>query len=102
HHLESTTIVIGATRGEHFQSVEEHIPFGRGDTILAYTDGVIEAKNDQGRMLRIEGVEKFLACHCRSGSQDEDLPKLLLEHVHGFRSGPAEDDSLIVEVTRPV
>ncbi|MFG0293960.1 MAG: PP2C family protein-serine/threonine phosphatase, partial [Phycisphaerales bacterium JB050] len=40
HHLESTTIVLGATRGEHFQSVEEHIPFGRGDTILAYTDGV--------------------------------------------------------------
>jgi serine phosphatase RsbU (regulator of sigma subunit) len=101
HHLESTTIVLGATRGEHFESVEEQLPFGRGDTLLAYTDGVIEAKNDHGRMLRIEGVEKFLAGHCRTGGQDEDVARLLLEYVNGFRAGPAQDDSLIVEVRRP-
>lgn len=102
HHIESTTIVLGATRGEHFQSVEESLPFGRGDTVLAYTDGTIEAKNELGRMLRIEGVEKFLAGHCRVGEQDEDVPKLLLEYVNGFRAGPAQDDSLIVEVRRPL
>ncbi len=102
HHLDSTTIVLGATRGEHFETVEEQLPMGRGDTLLAYTDGVIEAKNDQGRMLRIEGLEKFIAGHCRAGGRDEDVPKLLLEYVNGFRFGPAEDDSLIVEITRPV
>ncbi len=102
HHLESTTIVLGATRGEHFEAIEESMPFGRGDTLLAYTDGAIEAKNEHGRMLRIEGVEKFLAGHCRSGGQDENVPKLLLEYVNAFRAGPAQDDSLIVEIRRPL
>lgn len=102
HNLDSTTIVLGATRGEHFEAVEESMPFGRGDTVLAYTDGAIEAKNEQGRMLRIEGVEKFLAGHCRTGGQDEDVSRLLLEYVNGFRAGPAQDDSLIVEIRRPV
>lgn len=100
--IESTTIVLGATRGEHFQAVEESLAFGRGDTLLAYTDGVIEAKNDHGRMMRIEGVEKFLAGHCRAGELDENVPQLLLEYVNSFRAGPAQDDSLIVEVSRPV
>lgn len=101
-HMESTTIVLGATKGEHFESVEESLPFGPGDTVLAYTDGVTEAKNEQGRMLRIEGLEKFLAAHRNRTGIEEDTPRLLLNYVNDFRVGPPQDDSLIVEIYRPL
>lgn len=100
--VESTTIVLGATRGEHFTGIEETLPFREGDTLLAYTDGAIEAKNIDGRMLRIEGVEKFLAGHCKAEQRERNLPAALLEYVHGFRAGPAQDDSLIVEIHQPL
>lgn len=102
HPVESTTIVLGATRGEHFTGIEETLPFRSGDTLVAYTDGAIEAKNIDGRMLRIEGVEKFLAGHCKADQREKNLPAALLEYVHGFRAGPAQDDSLIVEIHQPL
>jgi serine phosphatase RsbU (regulator of sigma subunit) len=102
HPVESTTIVLGATRGEHFTGIEETLPFRSGDTLVAYTDGAIEAKNIDGRMLRIEGVEKFLAGHCKADQREKNLPASLLEYVHGFRAGPAQDDSLIVEIHQPL
>ena len=88
--------------GEHFTGIEETLPFRKGDTLLAYTDGAIEAKNIDGRMLRIEGVEKFLAGHCKAEQRERNLPAALLEYVHGFRAGPAQDDSLIVEIHQPL
>ena len=102
HQLESTTIVLGATRGEHFQAVEERLPFLSGDTVLAYTDGAIEAKNAQGRMLRIEGVERFLAGHMKDYACDGGIAKAMLQYVDSYRFGPAQDDSLIVEICRPM
>ncbi|MCA9311812.1 MAG: serine/threonine-protein phosphatase [Phycisphaerales bacterium] len=98
--LDSTTIVLGACHGDDFPMIERTARFGRGDTILAYTDGAIEATNADGRMLRIDGLQRMLA----SGHPDRDggWTASLMREVDRFREGPIQDDTLMVEVWRPV
>lgn len=98
--LDSTTFVLGATRGDDFEPNEEHRPFGPGDTLILYTDGAIEARNNAGRMLRIEGMQRIIA----SARPDADggWSSAILREVDAFRFGAPQDDTLIVEVWRPV
>ncbi len=100
HHIDSTSIVLGACRGEDFESEERKAHFGRGDTILAYTDGAIESRDRDGKLLGIRGFERMLA----SGVPDQRTgwAGRLLREVDDYRHGAVEDDVLIVEVFRPV
>lgn len=99
--LESTAIVLGACPGEEFESGERELRFGPGDTMLAYTDGAIEARHhEHGGMFRIDGLRRLIstAPHreaCR-------WPNAFIERVADFRGGPPEDDTLFLAVHRPV
>ena len=73
--------------------------FSDGDRIVLYTDGVIEAHDQQFEMLGIERVQEVLRDKTGRGSR-EFVSEELLREVQRFRSGPAEDDVLIVELTR--
>lgn len=100
HHLDSTSIVLGACRSEDFESEQRTMRFGIGDTIVAYTDGAIESRNAAGKMLGIKGLERMIA----SGipQQGAGWAGSVLQAVQEFRDGPAQDDVLIVEVYRPL
>jgi len=98
--LDSTTLVLGACRGDDFDPCQEQIRFGPGDTLVLYTDGAIEARNSNGRMLRVEGMQRLVA----TVRPDEvgGFASAILRAVDEFRFGAPEDDTLIVEIWRPI
>jgi serine phosphatase RsbU (regulator of sigma subunit) len=79
------------------------VGFRRGDSIIAYTDGAIEAQDRDGRMFGLAGIERLLAR--RTGQArpvDLDWTREVMQAVESFRFGPAADDTLVIELTRPV
>jgi len=98
--LESTTLVLGACRGDDFATSERSCQFFPGDVLIAYTDGALEARNSAGRMLGVEGLVRIVA----SARPDEKggWASAILRAVDAHRFGPPQDDTLFVEVYRPV
>jgi serine phosphatase RsbU (regulator of sigma subunit) len=74
--------------------------FGQGDSVIAYTDGAIETRDQQGRMLRIEGMLRLIASPS-TWAQAQPCESIL-RHVDQHRFGPITDDTLIVEISRPL
>ncbi len=95
-----TTFVLGACRAEDFEPNESSLPFHPGDRVLAYTDGAIEARKEDGMMLRISGLRSWIAAERPSPGE---WPNQLLTAIATYRGGsPIEDDTLFVEVFRPL
>jgi len=95
-----TTFVLGACRDEDFDPNEMSLPFCEGDRVIAYTDGAIEARKADGAMLRIAGLRSLIAS---TRPEPGDWPSQLLGAITGYRGGGAtEDDTLFVEVFRPI
>lgn len=96
--LDSTTFVLGACRGDDFVHGECLARLGPGDRLIMYTDGAIEARNPLGKMLGVAGLEKIIAMATeRHGGW---LVDDIVEAVDQHRSGPPEDDTLLIEVSR--
>lgn len=100
HDLPSTAIVLGACGDADFHAEPRKMAFGPGDVLVAYTDGAIEARDKSGRMLSIQGFQRWMAAEL----PDPEIGwcATLLERVERFRHGPPADDTLIVEIARPV
>jgi serine phosphatase RsbU (regulator of sigma subunit) len=116
HELESTTFVLGVCHHDDFDPAQQSLRYGPGDVIIAYTDGAMEARNEQGRMLGVKGMRSCLAStqsnvallarHSLSRRPMEDTcgvwARALLQAVDAYRSGPPDDDTLVVEISRPI
>jgi serine phosphatase RsbU (regulator of sigma subunit) len=114
--LESTSFVLGACADPDFDAAPRAIPFAPGDVLLAYTDGAIESKDATGRMLGVAGMRALVASapmhltHLRRRSLSHrpldggegEWTRLILQAVEQHRSGPPEDDTLVVEIARPI
>ena len=74
------------------------VVFGPGDTLIAYTDGATEARNEAGRMLGVTGLERILAS--APPAFDGGWASVILSAVEAHRLGPARDDTLVVEIVR--
>ena len=92
--LQSTSFVLGACPDEAFDPAPRTLEFGPGDTILAYTDGAIEARNDAGKMFRIDGIRRMVAS--ADGRSPTLWPRIFKDEVIEFRGGPPEDDTLLL------
>ncbi len=100
--LESTAIVLGACDATDFDPDEQVTPFHAGDIAIAYTDGALEARNQQGKMLGIAGLERHLAgVESPACPNPGDWCASVLQMVDSYRVGPVQDDTLIVEISRP-
>ncbi|MEM9066353.1 MAG: PP2C family protein-serine/threonine phosphatase [Planctomycetota bacterium] len=98
--LGSTSFVLGACPAEAFDADQQTCRFGPGDALVLYSDGATEARrNGEGDMLGIEGLERMLAA---SHPGDDGWASWILREVDAFRSSPPMDDTLIVEVARPL
>ena len=100
--LDSTAFVLGACHGEDFDDGRKSIRFGRGDALIAYTDGAIEARDATGRMVGIEGFQRWVASVRPDPGDDAGWAAALLRAVDQHRFGPPADDTLIVELYRPL
>jgi len=104
--LAPTTFVLGACAEGDFEAGQIQTEFTPGDSIVAYTDGAIEARSMEGRMLQIDGLRRILCSPAMPGmphgGQGQWAEKILTE-VAAFRGGlPPEDDTLVIEIYRPL
>jgi phosphoserine phosphatase RsbU/P len=96
-HLTPTGPMVGLLPGANFR--EERITMGPGDTLLIFTDGVVEAENGEGRELGEDPLIQLVRAH-PAASADDLFERLLVRtfaHMegHGFR-----DDVTLVVVKR--
>jgi serine phosphatase RsbU (regulator of sigma subunit) len=76
----------GAPRHDH------SVDIGPGDTLVLYTDGLIETR-DSGLRTRLDQLAAVL-----EGTQDADLDSVVETALSGMLSGTADDDVAIVMV----
>lgn len=103
--LSSTSFVLGACGDDDFQPAPVTHRFGPGDTLIAYTDGATEARAHGGKMFGVQGLQRLLAGHnpeIANAEPDGSWARLLLRAVDGHRDGPPSDDTLMIEIARPV
>ncbi len=107
--LDSTTFVLGACKDKDFDPCQAEIDFGPGDSLIAYTDGAIEARSNEGKMLQIEGLRRIVASSHPLGSEESShgvqghWSERILREVTMHRDGlPPEDDTLAIEIYRPI
>jgi hypothetical protein len=94
--LSSWGFPLGVKRREPF--TEHTVDFDDGDRLILYSDGLIEAIDDDGDPFGFERFEKtILGC----GHMDaEDIKKTLLNSIRKFtRNRPPEDDQTLVVVS---
>ncbi|HSB62523.1 MAG TPA: PP2C family protein-serine/threonine phosphatase [Thermoanaerobaculia bacterium] len=87
---------LGVRRREPFH--ESVVRFEPGDRLILYSDGLIEALNDDGEPF---GFERFEGVILSRGERSADVLKVaLLESVKSFtRNRPPEDDQTLVVVS---
>jgi serine phosphatase RsbU (regulator of sigma subunit) len=71
----------------------------RGEWILLFSDGVIDARNKDGKLLGNEGFLE-IAQQVGPGSNAQESAQLMLNRVSEFADGPLEDDMTIVIISR--
>ncbi len=98
--LDSTTYLLGAVDDETFDPGSRELPFDQGDRLIAYTDGATEAADEGGRMLGIRGMQGILSSE--RVQSEGGWPVTLLSAVDAHRDGPPKDDTLVIEIFRPV
>jgi len=73
-----------------------------GDLILAYTDGLVEARHESrpDRFFDESGVRRILSEVAPRGTSTKELTEELVRHVLEFAGGVREDDWTVVAVRR--
>jgi serine phosphatase RsbU (regulator of sigma subunit) len=103
--LDPTSFVLGACQDRDFDPAERCTEFHEGDSLIAYTDGAIEARSIQGKMLKIDGLRQILCGPPAPGSQGGlgTWSERILTEVTNHRGGlPPEDDTLAIEIFRAI
>ncbi|MGH7243050.1 MAG: PP2C family protein-serine/threonine phosphatase [Phycisphaerales bacterium] len=98
--LNSTAMVLGASEASEFDAAQLVTEFGPGDTLVAYTDGAIEARDRQGKMLGVQGLLRLVASMANVRDESRAWSHALLTEVEHFRYGPPADDTLVIEIAR--
>jgi len=70
---------------------------GRGDSLILYTDGIVEAKDKNGESLGFDGFEKMvLECY----NQDPEVFYNSLYAAHISRTAEIDDDTTIIVINK--
>lgn len=59
--LECTSLILGAVGPAEFDPAQQSIAIGIGDTVVLYTDGTFESRNDQGEFFGLDRLRTTLA-----------------------------------------
>lgn len=90
--IDSTGPVVGLLPSPHWRSI--NTPFNRGETLLAYTDGVTEARSETGEEFGGERLRRTFANASRGGDASEIAASI------AAALPPQEDDLTIIVARR--
>ena len=90
--LASTATVLGLF--PEWTAALETVSLAPGDTLVFYTDGVIEARDPQGTEFGSERLLELVTRH--AGRPAAEVVSAVQDAVRQFCSGPAEDDVTVV------
>jgi sigma-B regulation protein RsbU (phosphoserine phosphatase) len=93
--LEAHGLVLGIEPGQHYEDV--HARLERGDAVVLYTDGVLEARRD-GVQFGPERLDAALAA--RVSLPPAALAQAVLDDCRAFAEGELADDCAVVVVRR--
>lgn len=100
--LESQTYLLGVDIGGSDKGVYEGaLKFGRGDRIVLFTDGLIEAKGVSDELYGMARLESFVKAFGQDRSEAMPAGRFntaLLGEVESFRKGPLTDDIFLVTI----
>ncbi len=104
--IDPTTFVLGACADEDFDAAQVEVEFMPGDSLIVYTDGAIEARSIEGKMLHIDGLRRILSAPVMPGIENGgqgQWAERILNEVTAYRGGiPPDDDTLTIEIYRPI
>ncbi|MCA9278317.1 MAG: serine/threonine-protein phosphatase [Phycisphaeraceae bacterium] len=95
--LPSTGLLLGVSMAHDYLIEMRTHRFVPGDTLIAYTDGVIECRNDKNRMIGVDGLRQVLASKHNGTTYIETVTAMVDSHRAAVAN---DDDVLVVEVTR--
>ncbi|HMN96983.1 MAG TPA: PP2C family protein-serine/threonine phosphatase [Phycisphaerales bacterium] len=88
-------LILGAVGDDQYFCPGDTVAIAEGDTVIAYSDGLIEATNRRGEQLGVPRVAEIL----RRSSTPGNWPQFIASLVGRFRAGVADDDVLIASVS---
>lgn len=95
--LRPTGAAIGLVENARF--AEAHVVMGPGDLLVFYTDGVVEARDQEGREFGDESLGQYAAAHV--AMPPGGFVRGLRQHLQSFTAGqPLSDDTTIVALRR--
>jgi serine phosphatase RsbU (regulator of sigma subunit) len=98
HRLEALDPILGALDVGAGGYAERTLPWESGDVLVMYTDGVTEARDDEGRMFEHEALE---ACIAESGDDNaESIRDRILAKISAHAGDGLQDDDLTLVVAR--
>lgn len=95
--IDSTGPVVGLLPAPVWRSLT--IPFHRGDTLLAYTDGVIEARSDRDEEFGIDRLQRAFAAAASGRLRASEIGAELTAAI-AAHAGPRNDDDLTMIIAR--
>lgn len=93
--LASTAFVLGVAPDLGTEQLDRTL--SPGDSLLMYTDGLIESRDRRSEMPGVRGLEDLLRDR-RADREPDKLPERLAEWERRRRAGPIGDDILIAVV----
>lgn len=90
--INNPNLPLGAVPDAEFVPVE--IPFGPSDLLLLYSDGLVEVRAEDGRLLSLEGLEALV--RRQAGAAPEALLQALGDGARRF--GAVRDDLTLVAI----
>lgn len=91
--LPSTCPMLGVQPPGEFDADEQSMPLAPGDSVVLFTDGVIESFGADGGMFGIARLRDALR------TPAPNVARRVLDAVGAFRNGPPADDTLVVELS---
>jgi serine phosphatase RsbU (regulator of sigma subunit) len=80
--------------------VEEAIALQNGDYLLAFTDGIFEARNEGDEQLGLVGLQAIFAAACALDGSAEAVLDRVIAKAAEFRGAVKAEDDITVFVVR--
>jgi len=81
---------------QSYKPTTHEVQLERGDGVLFYTDGIVEARSPGGDFFGEERLAQFVLAAAAEGSRGPETMRRLMRQILGHQSGQLQDDASIV------